>query len=170
MDRPWEAFDCARRVLRGRDDLVGWKSADLPSVLECTFGAGDVTFNRFSIDRHVYAPRLTSRTALPRRLGASVASSEAPPSASASPSLYFTACLETLDAGPPSRPPRRAPVLRVEADAALLAHGHQLRLLVVVLVHDQLLHARGGAMSIGRGRGEWRGGRLAPSGSGRPPP
>ena len=32
MDRPWEAFDRARRVLRGRDDLVGWKSADLPSV------------------------------------------------------------------------------------------------------------------------------------------
>ena len=34
MDRPWEAFDRARRVLRGRDDLVGWKSADLPSVKE----------------------------------------------------------------------------------------------------------------------------------------
>ena len=33
MDRPWEAFDRARRVLRGRDDLVGWKSADLPSVV-----------------------------------------------------------------------------------------------------------------------------------------
>ena len=32
MDRPWEAFDRARRVLRGRDDLAGWKSADLPSV------------------------------------------------------------------------------------------------------------------------------------------
>ena len=32
MDRPWEPFDRARRVLRGRDDLVGWKSADLPSV------------------------------------------------------------------------------------------------------------------------------------------
>ena len=43
MDRPWEAFDRARRVLRGRDDLVGWKSADLPSVgvhlehLECSW-------------------------------------------------------------------------------------------------------------------------------------
>ena len=33
MDQPWEAFDRARRVLRGRDDLVGWKSADLPSVV-----------------------------------------------------------------------------------------------------------------------------------------
>ena len=33
MDRPWEAFDRARRVLRGRDDLAGGKSADLPSVL-----------------------------------------------------------------------------------------------------------------------------------------
>ena len=32
MDRPWEAFDRARRVLRGRDDLAGGKSADLPSV------------------------------------------------------------------------------------------------------------------------------------------
>ena len=32
MDRPWEPFDRARRVLRGRDDLAGWKSADLPSV------------------------------------------------------------------------------------------------------------------------------------------
>ena len=36
MDRPWEAFDRARRVLRGRDDLVGWKSADLPSVSALT--------------------------------------------------------------------------------------------------------------------------------------
>ena len=51
---------------------------------------------------------------------------------------------------------------------ALLAHGHQLRLLLVV--HAEHLHARGGAMSIGRGRGVWRGGRLAPSSSGRPPP
>ena len=32
MDRPWEAFDRARRVLRGRDDLAGGKSAGLPSV------------------------------------------------------------------------------------------------------------------------------------------
>ena len=32
MDRPWEAFDRARRVLRGREDLAGGKSADLPSV------------------------------------------------------------------------------------------------------------------------------------------
>ena len=37
MDRPWEAFDRARRVLRGRDDLVGWKSADLPSE-QCVCG------------------------------------------------------------------------------------------------------------------------------------
>ena len=33
MDRPWEAFDRARRVLRGRDDLAGWKSADNPWLL-----------------------------------------------------------------------------------------------------------------------------------------
>ena len=39
MDRPWEAFDRARRVLRGRDDLVGWKSADLPSVRDQRYGA-----------------------------------------------------------------------------------------------------------------------------------
>ena len=32
MDQPWGAFDRSRRVLRGRDDLAGWKSADLPSV------------------------------------------------------------------------------------------------------------------------------------------
>ena len=32
MDRPWEAFDRARRVLQGRDDLAGGKSAGLPSV------------------------------------------------------------------------------------------------------------------------------------------
>ena len=37
MDRPWEPFDRARRVLRGRDDLVGWKSADLPSVYHSPF-------------------------------------------------------------------------------------------------------------------------------------
>ena len=72
-------------------------------------------------------------------------------------------------------PPRPAPLPpgrgwrgSFEVDAALLAHGHQLRLLLVV--HLEVLHARGGAMSIGRGRGVWRGGRLAPSSSGRPPP
>ena len=38
MDRPWEAFDRARRVLRGRDYLAGGKSADLPSVHSALLG------------------------------------------------------------------------------------------------------------------------------------
>ena len=40
MDRPWEAFGRARRVIRGCDDLAGWESADLPSVIPT--GRGDV--------------------------------------------------------------------------------------------------------------------------------
>ena len=71
---------------------------------------------------------------------------------------------------PPGRGWRGSPAAQL--DAALLAHGHQLRLLVLVpvVVHAERLHARGDAMSIGRGRGVWRGVRLAPSSSGRPPP
>ena len=42
MDRPWEPFDRARRVLRGRDDLVGWKSADLPSDRAVCVGAASL--------------------------------------------------------------------------------------------------------------------------------
>ena len=55
----------------------------------------------------------------------------------------------------------------VQPDAALLAHGHQLGRLLVV--HDQQLHARGGAMSKGPGGGG--GGRWGArhKGAGGPP-
>ena len=63
--------------------------------------------------------------------------------------------------GPAPLPPGRGwrgsvepeAVLAGELDAALLAHGHQLMLLLVV--HAERLHAGGGAMSTGRGRGVW---------------
>ena len=58
MDRPWEAFDRARRVLRGRDDLAGGKSADLPSVFgkgvgESLWGAANVLQNKLTRARYL---------------------------------------------------------------------------------------------------------------------